>query len=536
MRMTLCTLALLFCASSTSGAIQYPIAVSSDQRGLVDATGQMVSFNATTPWHVLARLTREDTLVFLDARAAQDINAMLMSLVVAEFYNTGSTVNAYGDPPFLVTGDFSTPNEVYFSHVDWVLERMHERGITSFLMPVYLGWGCGEEGWCDEAMTAGETTMRDFGRWVGSRYRDQPNIVWIHGGDVDASLFGATAVNDALIEGIREFDPDHLHTAHCSRFRSGAECYEQPWLDFNTTYSDCTRTPLDLREDYTRTPTRPFVYIEGIYEAEHAVTAECVRAQGYWSALGGAAGHFYGSGQVWDFPSTWLDGMQSEGAVSLLYLGRLLDSRGWPTLVPDYEHLTVVAGYGDIGGSGYVAAALTPSRNSMIAYLPAPSTITVDLTRFTGIEVDATWYEPSSGEAVFIGRIPTVGTRQFTSPAGTDWVLVIDDAAADLVDVWVQPTAAAPDPTTVRLVRLWSATPNPFNPRTRIEFSGPATSVIRITVSDARGREVAHLFEGRATGALQSVHWDADGVASGTYFVRARGEGREDVLKVLLLK
>jgi hypothetical protein len=36
---------------------------------------------------------------------------------------------AYGEPPFLETGDFSTPNEAYFAHADWDLRQAEARGL-----------------------------------------------------------------------------------------------------------------------------------------------------------------------------------------------------------------------------------------------------------------------------------------------------------------------------------------------------------------------------------------------------------------------
>ena len=185
-------------------------------------------FNADTPWHLAARLTREETIEYLDVRASQGINALLMTLMPSDGYVTGSTANAYGDYPFLSPGDFTQPNEVYFQHVDWVIEQARLRGMTMFVSPIYLGWGCNSEGWCDEVTTQGPDVVRDFGRWVGERYIDQPNIVWVNGGDVDADAWGAGEEAEALVEGVKEFDTDHLWTAHCGRESPGATATTNP--------------------------------------------------------------------------------------------------------------------------------------------------------------------------------------------------------------------------------------------------------------------------------------------------------------------
>lgn len=537
MRLPLLFLIVTLGVTDVLASTQYPLSISTDGRAIRDASGKEIVFNADTPWHLLARLDREETIEYLDARASQGINAMLMSLVVAPAYSTGSTDNAYGDAPFLAPGDFSRPNQAYFSHVDWVLERARERNITIFLMPVYLGYNCGDEGWCAEVIEAGSSEMRDFGRWVGTRYQSQPNIIWIHGGDVDADLFGVMDEVDALVEGIQEVDANHLHTAHCDRFSSATDCYERPWLDLDTTYSDCDRTPQDIRDDFERLPARTTVYIEGRYEFEYDWTGECLRAQAYWSALGGARGHFFGSGRVWDFPQQWREGLFTEGYASMKIFGALLGSRGWESFVPDYAHNTVIAGYGSIASSNYASAALSKDHNSLVVYLPSPRTITVAMSRVAGTEAEAWWIDPSTGEGQSAGNHPTTGTRNFSPPSGgTDWVLVVDNAAADLVDVWNEPTAVVPSADRHASVRIESAIPNPFNPRTTVRFRAPVGERVRLAVFDVRGREVEVIFDAVATGSTQEVEWHALEQSSGLYFLRAVAQGAVSVQKVALIK
>jgi hypothetical protein len=42
------------------------------------------------------------------------------------------------------------------------------------------------------------------------------------------------------------------------------------------------------------------------------------------------------------------------------------------------------------------------------------------------------WFNPSSGTASLISTGPNSGMRSFTPPNSNDWVLVIDDAGANL--------------------------------------------------------------------------------------------------------
>lgn len=260
-------------------APNYPLVLDGDDRHIVDSSGQVVFFNADTPWHVIPRLTREESITFLDSRRENGFNALLVALIVSDGYSTGSPNNAYGEGPFLIPGDFATPNEAYFSHADWFLEQAHARGFTILLTPVYIGFGCGIEGWCQDMKQNGVAKMREYGRWLGNRYKDQPNLIWVHGGDANAGAYGAMDLVDAVAYGILDFDSNHLSTAHCDRYNSAADCYDRPWLDFNTTYANCNESPLELRVDYQRLPPRPFVFIEGKYELEHDWNAQCIRGK-----------------------------------------------------------------------------------------------------------------------------------------------------------------------------------------------------------------------------------------------------------------
>lgn len=62
--------------------------------------------------------------------------------------------------------------------------------------------------------------------------------------------------------------------------------------------------------------------------------------------------------------------------------------------------------------------------------------------------------------------------------------------------------------------------PNPFNPTTAISFQLSDVSLVRLTVFDILGREVATLVDGSRQPGAYSVHWDATGMASGIYFYR----------------
>ena len=462
----------------------YPLKLGTDGRHLVDQNNIPFLMQGDAPWSLIAGLSDADVQTYLADRKAKGFNAVLVNLIEHKF-SPHPPADYYGDQPFLKAGDFSTPNEAYFAHVDTVINQAAANGMVVLLIPAYLGNNCGDEGWCAEIKHTSTAVMQGFGEYLGNRYKNFPNIIWVEGGDTSAAANGVSAQVDALVAGIKANDTAHLHTADCSRQSSAADCYQEPWLDINTTYSDCLQSASRIRTDYNRRGVMPFFYIEGTYEGEGA-SAACVHAQAYYPILGGSTGQVFGNNPIWLFGSGWKSALNSAGAMSMMYLGNLFHSRPWDQLVPDYNHATVTAGYGNIGGDNYAAAARTSDGNTVIVYMPTKRTITVDLTRISGSEANAWWFNPSTGSSTLIGTYPTTGSQGFTPPGNGDWVLVIDNAALGLpapgttdggspgADVWMTKTASAGSVTSGGQLSYTLITTN----------NGPDTATA-VTVTDA---------------------------------------------------
>ncbi|MCB2213082.1 T9SS type A sorting domain-containing protein [bacterium] len=79
------------------------------------------------------------------------------------------------------------------------------------------------------------------------------------------------------------------------------------------------------------------------------------------------------------------------------------------------------------------------------------------------------------------------------------------------------------------------AYPNPFNPSTTIDVSLADASNLTVTVYDVQGREVATLAKGAHTAGLHSFSFDASGLASGVYFLRANVPGQLNETRKLVL-
>jgi hypothetical protein len=83
-------------------------------------------------------------------------------------------------------------------------------------------------------------------------------------------------------------------------------------------------------------------------------------------------------------------------------------------------------------GDDYLAAGRTPDGSTVIAYMPTKRTITADMSKISGTEAAAWWYDLRTGKATSAGTFPTSGMQELTPPTDGDWALVLDDASRKL--------------------------------------------------------------------------------------------------------
>jgi len=85
-------------------------------------------------------------------------------------------------------------------------------------------------------------------------------------------------------------------------------------------------------------------------------------------------------------------------------------------------------------------------------------------------------------------------------------------------------------------VELSPAFPNPFNPSTQLPFALPEAAEIRVEVYSITGRLVAVLANGRFDAGRHTLAFNAAGLASGVYLVRARLGEKIQTRKITLVK
>jgi hypothetical protein len=427
----------------------YPVAVGPTGRYLVDQAGVPFLVQGDAAWSMVAAATREDAACYLDDAQAKGTNSIIVNAIEA-YFAPDPPRNAYGEEPFRTPGDFSTPNEAYFAHLDWLIGAAGDRGIQVFLVPSYLGYvepglyapRYGYEldrpdGWFAEVLENGVEGCRDYGRFLGRRYRDFDNIVWVMGGDRNPGM--ALEHVRAMAAGILDEDDRHLLTAHVNPEDVPVEQYpDDPWLAMNFTYS-YTIVHKALLRDYCRVPVRPNILVESTYEFDHNASDLQIRRQAYWSLLCGACGQFMGTDGVWGFAPGWQDVLDSPGRVAVSRLVDVFSSRRWWDLVPDLGRAAewsalrsrpgeefVRQGVGELRGLDFCAAARTPDGALAMAYIPTARTVTLDLSQMADGSVSATWFDPTSGAMTAGGEWPTGAIRDFSPPGDHDWLLILE--------------------------------------------------------------------------------------------------------------
>ena len=421
------------------------ITFSADRNHLVNTfTNKPVFVTGESGFSLVGQLSNADIETYFSDREARGFNLIWVA-VVDNTYSNHSPQNALGQVPFGAL-PFLNMQEPFFAHLDYILQLAAAHGITLLLNPAFSGYPCVGGGWCPQMEDASEATMTAFGVYLGSRYKSYPNVIWLIGGDADITHRGKNLQSklNALAMGIYSVDRVHLMTAENIRGESALDKWSgAPWLRVNSLYNKPPDFPAAANANYLRRDRLPFFLLEDWYEGEHDMTQLGLRQEAYWSVLSGAhLGEVFGNNAIWPFGTapyvtiakTWQSQLNSEGSVSRELLGKLFRSREHWKMNPDIDHNVVTGGYGSSWNLS--VASRSSDGQTIIVYIPngSATTLSVDMSKITsaGKKAKGWWFNPSHGSAQLISTFPNTGTRQFTPPDANDWVLVLDDASANL--------------------------------------------------------------------------------------------------------
>jgi len=421
-------------------------------------TNTPVFITGDAPQVLFTQLDNADVEPYLADRASRGFNALWV-LVIDNVDQANAPEDYYGNVPF-DGPDFTNEDAAYWAHIDYVLGRIEAYGMTAFMSAAFVGTPQFVTSYYyNSLLDSSDATMTAYGQWLGNRYKNYPNIVWVLGGDAPATSAIYSKLAD-IGNGLQSADPNHLITLEaCRECSQGSNLGQQSTLEAYTYLGESVPSFMGLNWAYAKDPNVisecrgayastsggaiPPLMGEDTYELDSSVTSAQVRTEGYWEVLSGCyLGRLFGNDAIWTFnapqfnnsSTPWQIQLDSTGSVGQETMGALFRSREHWLLVPDINRSVLTAGYGS--GATISVAARTSDGQTIIAYVPNgnAATITINMTKITSAIDTAKcwWFNPSTGAATLIGTFATSGTQNYTPPDSNDWVLVIDDANANL--------------------------------------------------------------------------------------------------------
>ncbi len=463
-----CLLALLamkLAAAADERPRPRPLRVSDNHRFLVTVDGKPFFWLGDTAWELFHRLDREEADFYLRDRAAKGFN-VIQAVALAEL-NGLTEPNRNGHVP-LHDKDPARPavkpgsDNDYWDFVDATLDEAARCGLYVGFLPT---WGSYVSSSAFDGKVNGifnATNALAYGQFLGTRYRDRSNLIWILGGDKAPSTPEAVAVWRAMARGIalgvagKEDNDAVLMTYHTSGPGHVSDyIHEEPWLDFTSAQSshgDLVESWRFIEKHWLRQPIKPVIDLESSYpdalipaawlpepmRAGHPSTKpsndDHARRAAYWAVFAGAFGHTYGHNSIWqmyapprkavlDARLTWPEALDVPSARQMGYLRRLMESRPMLDRLPDQTMLA-----GGVGKGAEHRRALRGGDYAMI-YTPTARLLEIQLGKISGAKVKASWFNPRTGEVTPIGEHANRERRTFEPPGDGDWVLLLDNAA-----------------------------------------------------------------------------------------------------------
>lgn len=433
--------------------------VDATHRYLQHENGKPFFWLGETGWLLPQRLDQAEAEYYLEQCKRKGYN-----VVQIQTMNGVPSMNAYGQQSLIDGFNFKNIDRKgvygYWDHMDYIIRTAARKGI-------YIGMVCIWGSPVSKGLMSVDEA-KAYGKFLGERYKDDPNIIWLIGGDIRGDV--KTAEWNALAESIRKVDPNHLMTFHPrGRTTSATWFNDAPWLDFNMFQSGHRRYgqrmgdgeyPIEenTEEDNWRfvessmahEPMKPVIDGEPSYEGipqglhdpdETRWQDYDVRRYAYWAVFAGAFGHTYGNnsimqmlkpgmGAAYGATEPWYDALKNPGFSQMQYLKKLMLAFPYFERVPDQS---IIAGE---NGVRYERLIATRGKDYLLVYNYTNRPMEIDLTRISGAKKKAWWYSPVDGSLEEAGEFNNEVTHfQHDSAygAGNDRVLIVTDAAKDYV-------------------------------------------------------------------------------------------------------
>lgn len=474
--------------------------VSANGRHLLQRDGAAFFPIADTAWAITWKLSREDVEYYLQRRKEQGFNTIAL-VAFPSYEGVRIEANAYGDNPFEVRDGvwdpqqpITTPGENpedaaeydYWDHLQYIIDLARAKEMAVIVLPAWGGCVAGSyvKGEPTEEIILDSSNAYEYGRWIGQRFHDKENVIWMIGGDRSA-VYGDRdyrpvfrAIAEGVADGVNNVNAQDsqadysttLMSYHPRKWHPNSSewFHNDPWLDFNSIQDQPTDQIAAIEQDYRLSPAKPTWLFEGGYEArtrgDSVYKDWQVRFQSYQTVFAGGFGVTYGSMNVFHFDSGvssldepvttdnargWKAGLDEPGAVDMGHLADLmatLTTDQFLERIPDQTPLDGDTGAMDVGEgtrSSCLQATRGASGDYAMVYSANGRNIRIKLDQLSPDLKSAYWFNPRNGLwrvgenettelTAFMKNIPsgpTAPVQEFDPPDsvgdGNDWVLVL---------------------------------------------------------------------------------------------------------------
>jgi plastocyanin len=188
---------------------------------------------------------------------------------------------------------------------------------------------------------------------------------------------------------------------------------------------------------------------------------------------------------------------------------------------------TYVVQFGGSLGDVYSPASFNVSVGDTVQWV---GTFAAHPLSSTSVPAGAATFHVASG-STFSYRVTAAGSYQYKCDFHVSLGMEASFTASAATSVANDQNAFQPN-----LFRLEQNYPNPFNPSTVIGYQLPVTGLVTMKVYNILGKEVATLVNETKEAGSYAVHFDASGLASGTYFYKLSTGTSTSVKKLVLMK
>jgi hypothetical protein len=318
--------------------------------------------------------------------------------------------------------------------------------VQFYLVPCYLGYFQDATQGCANTINTSNNAagMAVYGAFLANRYKNQPNIVWLDGGDqvpgtgtdfsVDQTMFLA------CINALKAGSPTQWHSGHwAGGYANGVSANDpQPsgmlstdWapfsasIDVNILYSYNPQDPPYVRLEVALAIVPALVvwpgdqsYISGFTDAQPQGSDAEVLEKAHRAMCTSAAGSSFCAGSNWYLFTDFLTDSTSQQEL----WWQFWSAQPFSEMFADLSSAYIFAGRGTYGTNSYVSAIASSTR--LIAYVPNGAAPEVDMTLFPS-DREGEIFIPTSGVTISLGTLSNAAPLTFTNATGAAYLLVL---------------------------------------------------------------------------------------------------------------